>query len=84
MSDLYERLLARCDDEVDLILSPQPYAAALRAVVERHKPRPCTQPCSLRHEHLICRECGADCQTIQDIAEKLGVTEGEKITDGLA
>lgn len=34
MTSLHQRLLDRCDDHVDLVLSPQPYAAALRAVVE--------------------------------------------------
>ena len=52
--------------------------AALRAVVERHKPVPCGWPdCKTPNTHRICSACGAahnfPCPDIAAIARELGI-----------
>ena len=74
MSDLHERLLA----ELAGFDVSDPPDRALRAVVERHKPRPCTwQGCTSPTTHRVCEACGGantyPCTDIENIARELGV-----------
>ncbi|HEY9475592.1 MAG TPA: hypothetical protein VIS06_17305 [Mycobacteriales bacterium] len=49
MPDLCDQIRVRLDDEIDIRLSPQPYAAALHAVTGLHQPWRIYQPCG--HDH---------------------------------
>lgn len=82
VNTLHEQLLARCDDEVDLVLSPQPYAAALRAVVELHAPEPLYTLDQQNKRHLRgyrCKKCmrSYPCEDTRAVASALGVETAE-------
>jgi hypothetical protein len=49
MSDLTQQIRDRCDDPVDCVLSPQPYADAVRAVLELHTPKRIYDECGHVH-----------------------------------
>jgi len=82
VSTLHERLL----DEIPGPPSGGDYAAALRAVVERHKPVPCRMPECGDPEHQLCAGCGRGiswpegCPDTMAIAEFLGVPTGDETT----
>jgi len=81
VSELYERLLAEAHTAYEIWAPEYPAAKlgalriALVAVLELHKPRPCSRPCSLRHEHVMCTECGG---TVRAIARALDVPIGDR------
>lgn len=83
MADLYARLLAHLEQPWEIwapvkaadVLGPQ--RLALRALVERHKPRSCTyEGCKSPAMHKVCSVCGGGstypCTDIQVIADQLG------------
>lgn len=82
-SGLYEQITEALDVLGEHCEGSEPLRAmrsALRAAVERHKPEPCNYPECRYGQHRVCAECGQvvnhPCPTVQDIAEKLGITEG--------
>lgn len=103
MGDLYERLLAkvaaftddppRCTGDRPWFCGADDYelaVAAVRAVLELHKPAPCLRPCSLRHEHVTCRWCKSSwrdalpvppfwpCDTVRAVARALDIEIGDQ------
>lgn len=75
----YAELLRRSDDWLDVVLSPQPFAAAVKAVLELHKPASEVNPEGVRY--AACAHCGFGddgwpCPTVKVIAAALGVTDG--------
>jgi hypothetical protein len=90
MSDpqaLHAELLRRSDDWLDVVLSPQPFAAAVKAVLELHKPQDTYGSSGTKRSYLQCTGCDQGphyeddpdwpCSTVLAIAAALGVT-----TDG--
>lgn len=84
MSDLYVQVLAATSlpraGERYSVASLAGLVAALRGVVERHKPEPCVYfSCQSPGTHVTCSACGGavnhPCDEIKDIAEKLGITD---------
>lgn len=93
MSDLYARLLARCDARIQDIeeLGEQGdgMVNVVRAVLELHKPEPYS---ALTPDgYQVCTGCDGDgyewerpaspCSTIRVIADALGVTDQERIEE---
>lgn len=77
MSGLHERLLALIDSEACHECGAWG-AAALRAVVERHRPVPCRAKACAGGEHTTCEACGSGrtyekCPDTVAIAAALGV-----------
>jgi hypothetical protein len=80
--DLDAAIRERLDDPMDIVLNGDPYAEALRAVLELHV---VTDAPGFYYESKPvrrCLECGflpfgqrGECATKRTIAEKLGVTE---------
>lgn len=76
MSTLHEQIKERIDGVV--IAAPRT-AAALLAVVERHRPVPCSWPDCGDPEHQLCAGCGhaiswpEGCPDTMAIARELGV-----------
>ena len=85
MSDpqaLHTELLRRSDDWLDVVLSPQPFAAAVKAVLELHKPETYTPPARFElPDEIVCGGCWHSiggrspwpCSTVKVIASALGV-----------
>lgn len=91
MSDLHARILDQIADKGDDYDCPAGHecagfgpdgdgraAAALRAVVQRHKPVPCNyQRCLDPERHTTCEACGQvanhPCDELRVIAEQVGI-----------
>lgn len=71
---LADQIRARLDDPLDVVLSPQPYAAAVRAVLELHAPEvheyraPTCKTC-IEAEDFVDYPCGH----VRIIAAALGI-----------
>jgi len=88
MSDLHAQLLAATSPlAVAETRAPEELAAALRAVVELHSPRPCGfSECHAPTTHMLCWACGSgiaieDCQTLLAIARRLGIGEHKSVNE---